>query len=87
MLSIIIETSAKPKDFLLSVPANIISSDLEPLNDFMLCSPKTQRMASEILLFPEPLGPITEVIPGINSSVVLSANDLNPCNSIFFKYT
>ena len=34
----------------------------------------------------EPVGPITHVIPGINSNTVLSANDLNPCSSNLFKY-
>ena len=39
-----------------------------------------------MLLFPEPFGPITDVIPGLNSSTVLSAKDLKPCNSNLFKY-
>ena len=85
VLSKIKEASANPKDFLLCVPAKITSSVLAPLRDFMLCSPNTQRIASEILLFPDPFGPITDVIPGINSNMVLSAKDLNPCNSILFK--
>ena len=86
LLSITIFTSAKPKDFLFCVPAKIMSSDLEPLSDFILCSPRTHLMASEILLFPEPFGPITAVIPFLNSNTVLSAKDLNPCISNFFKY-
>ena len=86
LLSITIFTSAKPKDFLFCVPAKIMSSDLEPLSDFILCSPRTHLMASEILLFPEPFGPITAVIPFSNSNTVLSAKDLNPCISNFFKY-
>jgi len=52
----------------------------------MLCSPSTHLIASEILLFPDPFGPITLVIPGISSNIVLSAKDLNPCNSNLFKY-
>ena len=63
-----------------------MSSVLLPRKDLILCSPRTQRIASEILLLPEPLGPITVVIPGINSNFVLSAKDLNPCNSNLFKY-
>ena len=86
MLSITIEASANPNDFLFWVPANIISSDFEPLKDFMLCSPSTHLILSEILLLPDPFGPITVVIPGINSNTVLSANDLNPCISSLFKY-
>ena len=85
-LSITIEASAKPKDFLLCVPAKIMSSDLLPLKDFILCSPRTHLILSEILLLPDPFGPITVVIPGINSNTVLSAKDLNPCNSNLFKY-
>ena len=77
-LSITIDASAKPKDFLFCVPAKIISSDLAPLKDFILCSPKTHLILSDILLFPDPFGPITDVIPGLNSKIVLSANDLNP---------
>ena len=56
-LSNIKEASAKPRDFLFCVPANIISSDFEPLKDFILCSPNTQRIESDILLFPDPFGP------------------------------
>ena len=86
VLSITIDTSANPSDFLACVPANIISSDFAPLNDLILCSPSTHLIASDILLFPEPFGPITVVIPSLNSSTVLSANDLKPCNSNLFKY-
>ena len=80
------DASANPNDFLFCVPAKIMSSDFEPLSDFILCSPRTHLIASEILLFPDPLGPITAVLPGLNSNVVLLANDLNPCNSKLFKY-
>ena len=80
------DASANPNDFLFWVPANIISNDLAPLNAFILCSPKTHLILSEILLFPDPFGPIIPVIPFLNSSTVLSANDLNPCNSNLFKY-
>ena len=52
----------------------------------MLCSPSTHLIASEILLLPEPFGPITDVMPLLNSNIVLSAKDLNPCNSNLFKY-
>jgi len=64
----------------------MMSRDFVPLNDFMLCSPSTHLIASDMLLFPEPFGPITVVIPGISSNTVLSAKDLNPCNSNLFKY-
>jgi len=86
MLSNTNDASAKPNDFLLCVPANMMSCVLAPLSDFILCSPSIHLMQSDILLFPEPFGPITLVIPGINSNTVLSANDLNPCISNLFKY-
>ena len=69
------------------VPANMMSSDLFPLKDLILCSPKHHLIASDILLFPEPFGPITAVIPPPwNSKIVLSANDLNPWISSLFRY-
>ena len=85
-LSITIDASANPKDFLFCVPAKITSSAFAPLRDFILCSPSTHLILSEILLLPDPFGPITAVIPGLNSKTVLSAKDLNPCNSSLFKY-
>src|SRR4051812_3412867 len=50
-------------------------------------SPKAQRTASEILDLPQPLGPTTAVIPGSNSTRVLSAKDLNPTISRRFNRT
>ena len=43
------------------------------------------RIAKRDVL-PDPFGPITEVIPGLNSNIVLSAKDLKPCSSNLFKY-
>ena len=43
-----------------------------------LCSPKTQRTASEMLLLPLPLGPTIAVMPSEKSKFILSANDLKP---------
>src|SRR4051812_38568922 len=42
------------------------------------CSPSAQRSASARLLLPEPFGPTTALIPGPNSTIVRSANDLKP---------
>src|ERR1044072_9461934 len=43
------------------------------------CSPKTQAMASATLLFPQPLGPTTAVIPSpVKTRSLWSAKDLNP---------
>ena len=47
----------------------------------------TQRMLSMILLFPQPLGPITPVMPSSKWRVVLSAKLLNPLISKLFKRT
>ena len=41
-------------------------------------SPSTQRMASVIFDLPHPLGPTIPVIPGMNSTTLLSAKDLKP---------
>ncbi len=57
LFSNIKEASANPNDFLFWVPANMMSKDFAPLNDFILCSPSIHRMASDMLLFPEPFGP------------------------------
>ncbi len=62
------------------------SDILAPRNDFTDCSPSTHLTASEIFDLPQPLGPTIPVIPGWNSTLTLSANDLKPCNSILFKY-
>ena len=65
----------------------MISSIFDPRSDFADCSPKTQRIASVILLFPLPLGPTTAVTPGTKSTAIRSANDLKPTISNRFKNT
>ena len=80
------ETSAKPTPILLSVPLKITSSILEPRIAFTLCSPKTQRTLSKILLLPQPFGPTTAVMPGWKFKTVLSAKDLKPLNSSLLRY-
>ena len=52
----------------------------------MDCSPMTQRMASEILDFPDPLGPTMAVMSSPKVRTVLSGKDLNPWISSAFKY-
>ena len=86
VLSIVIDTSANPTGLLLAVPAKITSSILPPLRLFALCSPNTHLTASDMLLFPLPLGPTTAVIPLLNSSFTFSGKDLKPCKSSSFKY-
>ena len=79
LLSNTMVTSAAFFGFLPSAPEKMISSVFCPRRLWTFCSPKTQRTASEILLFPQPFGPTITVIPSANSIVVLSAKDLNPC--------
>ena len=71
-------TSATPNALRLPLPEKITSSILLPRRYLALCSPNTQRMASEILLLPEPFGPTTAVIPLSKVNSVLSAKDLKP---------
>src|SRR5699024_3255143 len=63
----------------------ITSSIFEPRKDLADCSPRTQRTASMILLFPLPFGPTIAVTPGTNSKSILSAKDLKPILSKRFK--
>src|SRR3989338_5612563 len=80
------ETSAKLIGSFEAVPLKMTSSMLEARRLFVDCSPKTQRTASAILLFPVPLGPTIAVTPGSKFKVVLSANDLKPMSSNDLKY-
>ena len=81
------DTSAIPMGRRPLLPAKITSSIFVPRRYFTLCSPRTQRMASEILLLPLPLGPTMAVMPGSNSIFTLSAKDLNPWAEKLFKRT
>src|SRR5699024_8985465 len=56
------ETSAIPSAFLWAVPLEITVDMLADRNRVGRCSPRTQRMASTILDFPQPLGPTIAVI-------------------------
>ena len=57
------ETVAEPWGFRVAVPEKMTSSILPPRSVLVDCSPMTQRMASLMLLLPEPLGPTTAVSP------------------------
>ena len=57
-------TSATPTAPLADEPEKMTSSIAWPRSIFALCSPNTQRIASETLDLPEPLGPTTTVRPG-----------------------
>ena len=79
--------SAKPTCERFWVPPKITSSILPPRRALVLCSPMTQRMASEILDLPEPFGPTMAVMSLSKFSTVLSGKDLKPWISSDFKYT
>src|SRR6266568_473962 len=87
LLSMVSETSAKPRGALPCPPEKIMSSLFLPRNWRILCSPSTQRTASATFDFPAPLGPTTAVIPVLYSSSVLWAKLLKPNISRRFKYT
>src|SRR5258708_6246289 len=48
-------------------------------------SPRDQRIESAMFDFPHPFGPTIAVMPGSNSTRVLSANDLKPTISSRFN--
>src|SRR5437867_7610621 len=77
-LSITSLTSAIPRPGRVGLPAKITSVMAEPRSARGPCSPSTQAMASTMFDLPDPLGPTITEMPGVNSSVVLSANDLKP---------
>ena len=79
-------TWAKPTAERFSVPPKITSSILPPRRLRADCSPMTQQMASEMLDFPEPLGPTMAVISSPKFRTVLSGKDLNPCISNALRY-
>src|SRR4030095_4401423 len=80
------ETSAMPRGLRPSVPLKITSAISPPRRAFADCSPNTQRIASETLDLPQPLGPTMAVTPGRKFRDVLSAKDLNPRTVRFLRY-
>ena len=79
-------TVAMPAGARLRVPAKITSCMRDPRSDLADCSPSTQLMESQMLDFPQPLGPTTAAmpVPGKRSRSRL-ANDLKPTISICFS--
>src|SRR6185437_2631826 len=67
-----------PSGLRVVLPAKMTSSSRCERRLRVLCSPKTQRIASTRFDLPEPLGPTTAVMPDSNSTVVGSAKVLNP---------
>ncbi len=86
-LSMVRETSARPRAGRFAVPAKMTSSIFWLRTALGAWAPSTQAMASTTLDLPEPLGPTTTVTPGSSWRVVASANDLNPLRVSDFKNT
>src|SRR5207244_2407863 len=78
LLSIVSDTSARPRAGRLLLPAKMTSSIFDDRTVRGPWAPSTQATASTMFDLPLPLGPTTTVTPGSKSSVVVSANDLNP---------
>ena len=55
-----------PDRLALGQPLKITSSIESPRSCLALCSPMTQRIASETFVLPQPLGPTTPVMPSPN---------------------
>src|SRR5882724_11657845 len=87
LLSMVSETSARPRAGRPDVPAKTTSSILPPRSGLTPCSPMTQENASTTLDLPDPLGPTTHVMPGSKRSVVAEANDLKPRRVRVLTYT
>src|ERR1700684_4717042 len=86
LLSMVSDTSARPRAGRPEVPAKTTSSILPPRSDLAPCSPMTQEKASTTLDLPDPFGPTTQVIPGSSRSDVAEANDLKPRSGRLFRY-
>src|SRR3974390_1584514 len=80
------DTSAMPNGWRPSVPLKITSAISPPRSALADCSPSTQRIASDTLDLPHPLGPTIAVTPGWKFRLVLSAKDLNPSTVKFLRY-
>ncbi len=86
-LSIVSDTSARPRAGRAWVPAKMTSSIFCDRTAVGACAPRTQAMASTTFDFPDPFGPTTTVTPRSSSSVAGSANDLKPLIERAFRYT
>ena len=71
-------TSAMPSGWRAWLPLKMTSSMDAPRRLLALCSPRTQEMASEMLLLPQPFGPTMPVTPPWKTSSCLSQKDLKP---------
>ena len=87
VLSMVRETSARPRAGRSDVPMKMTSSILADRTVRGPCAPSTQATASTTLDLPLPLGPTTTVTPGSNSSTAGSAKDLKPLRERDFRNT
>ncbi|MNY00034.1 hypothetical protein D3C86_1325130 [compost metagenome] len=78
LLSNVSDTSAKFAALRFFVPLKMIFSIFSERSIRVLCSPKTQRIASTTFDFPQPLGPTIAVTPSLKLMVILSPKLLNP---------
>ena len=78
VLSIVIDTSARPSAFFAEVPAKMTSSIFWDRTAVGAWAPSTQANASTTFDFPLPFGPTTTVMPGSRTRLAGSANDLKP---------
>ena len=87
LLSMVRETSARPRAGRLDVPMKMTSSILAERTVRGPWAPSTHATASTTFDLPLPFGPTTTVTPGSNSSTAGSANDLNPLRESDFRNT
>ena len=87
LLSMVRETSARPRAGRLAVPMKMTSSIFAERTVRGPWAPSTQATASTTLDLPLPFGPTTTVTPGSNSSTAGSAKDLNPLRERDFRNT
>src|SRR6266403_4105577 len=81
-------TSDSPIGGRFAVPLKMQSDMRSARSDLWLCSPRTQEIASTILDFPQPLGPIMHVRPlPLKVICVFSQNDLKPTNSTLRSFS
>src|SRR6056297_801659 len=74
----VIDARATGAGFRLFVPLKRTSPICSSRSSEDLCSPKTQRIASTTLDFPDPFGPTTPVIRSLKCMTVSRAKLLNP---------
>ena len=87
VLSMVRETSARPRAGLVAVPMKMTSSILADRTVRGPWAPSTHATASTTFDLPLPFGPTTTVTPGSNSRIAGSAKDLNPLRERDFRNT